>query len=301
MRTARNLARLTLIVWAVLLSLVLTSSSAIACTLRYAADGGLDPCGSTAPALGLVALGTGVGLALVATAAISLASAANMEMGLVTSPVLAQAVAEMLAELDAQALAGAQRQLQATAASMGLPVAAFTPGPTAEVPFTPTTESLVESLQGSAGIRAEYFRQLALSRASAGYQTVAQHVQNLAVPQARAGRAAAGARSQTRARLENSLTAGYLREGAAPVEAKARAASEARAVMSQLAVLHLPDLVAGGYDTPITLGLRSVNSSIGSQLRPDRVGAALWTYVEAIPPQLRSTTLVNLIFRLHLR
>lgn len=70
--------------------------------------------------------------------------------------------------------------------------------------------------------------------------------------------------------------------------------------MSQFAALHLPDRVAGGYDTATTFGLRSVNSSIGSQLRPDRLGAQLRAYVDSIPPQLRPSTLVNLIFRLHL-
>ncbi|MGI8723196.1 MAG: polymorphic toxin type 15 domain-containing protein [Geodermatophilaceae bacterium] len=71
-----------------------------------------------------------------------------------------------------------------------------------------------------------------------------------------------------------------------------------RALRGQFAVLHLPDLIAGGYDTAMTFGLRSVNSSIGSQLRPDRLGADLRAYVDAIPPRFRPTTLVNLTFRL---
>jgi len=296
---ARNLARFALVILGALGSVILTASPANACTLLYADGGGLTPCGATAAALGLAALGTGAGVALVASAAVSLARAANMEMAADNPRILTQAVAQLLSELDAQALAGAQRQLQATAAGMGLPVTAFAPGPLAEVPFTPTTGSLVAAMRAVEGIGADYVRQLSLAQVSTTYQTAAQLGQNLAVPQTR-GSGTQIFRSDTRTELEDTLTAGYMREGAPYAQAQARAASEAKAVMSQFAALHLPDLVAGGFDTATTLGLRSVNSSIGSQLRPDRLGAQLRAYVDSIPPQLRPTTLVNLIFRLHL-
>lgn len=164
---------------------MVTASSATACTLQYAPDGGVDPCGATALALGLAVLGTGVGITLIATAAISMASAANMEMAAANPRILTQAVTELLAELDAQAVAGAQRQLQATASAMGLPVSAFTPWFAAEVPFTPTTESLVADMRAYQGIGVDYVRQLTLGTVGASSLTATQFAENLAVSQAR--------------------------------------------------------------------------------------------------------------------
>ncbi|MGI8723198.1 MAG: polymorphic toxin type 15 domain-containing protein [Geodermatophilaceae bacterium] len=274
---------------------VAAAPAAYACGLTYlAVDPAETGCASTAPALASAAVAVS---ALVATAVVA---AGNYQAGAAGSGILEQAIQQTLRELDAQALAGAQNRLAATAASMGLPVEAFLLGHPADIPFQPTAQPLVSALRAYEGVRADYFRQLTLGQQAASYQTVAQLGQNLAVPQTRGSRTPSRARGRATDRLETSLTEAYQSNGASQADAKARAAYEANAVMQQLAVLHLPDLVAGGYDTATTLGLRSVNSSIGSQLRPDRLGVDLRAYVDAIPPQFRPTTLVNLHLRLDL-
>lgn len=62
--------------------------------------------------------------------------------------------------------------------------------------------------------------------------------------------------------IRNSLIDG----GMGPAEARAEAASRTKDVMSKLAALHEPDMVAGGYmqPDPKGMGRSDVNSSIGS-------------------------------------
>lgn len=288
----RTALRVTAVIAGAFWLVLATAPGAYACGLTYAA---VDPvetgCGSTAPALASAVV------AVSAFVAAAVVTAGNYQGDPAGSGILEHAIQQTLTQLDAQAMAGAQNRLAATAASMGLPVEAFHLGPALVVLFQPTAPSLVSALDASEGVRAEYFRQLTLNQQAAGYQTIAQLGQNLAVPQAR-GSGQQILRGRTSNRLENSLTEAYARIGVSPAQAAARAAYEAGAVMQQMAVLHLPDLVAGGYDTATTFGLRPVNSSIGSHLRPDRLGAILRAYADAIRPDLRHTTLANLNFHL---
>lgn len=284
--------RIALRLSAVILSMVWLilawTPTASACGLTYIADlpdpaqGG---CAAVAPALGTMALAVG---AFVATA-VSIATAGTPEPG----PILAQGIAETLHDTDVQALAGAQARLDATAAGLGVPVGALPLGPAIAVPFTPTSPGLVNDLARYAGLTADFDRQLMLGQVCLSTMTVEQLGRNLASPHGRGS-----GQTQARGRVEDDLAArlerGYLRAGMSSSSARARARSEAASAVRGLAVLHLPDLIAGGFGTPTSMGLPRINSSIGSHLRRDRLGLIFRAYVESIPPPLRTTTRVNL-------
>lgn len=73
-------------------------------------------------------------------------------------------------------------------------------------------------------------------------------------------------RHQVRSTIRASIYQSLLGKGIRPSEAKKRAGERADAVMDQLAALHEPDMVAGGYlnPAPTSMGRADVNSSIGS-------------------------------------
>jgi hypothetical protein len=94
------------------------------------------------------------------------------------------------------------------------------------------------------------------------------------------GRNSAAAGAQERARqvvledIKDSIAASLSRGGMSAAKAEAQAEARAKAVMDNLAALHDPDMVAGGWmkPNPTGMGRADVNSSIGgSWNHSDRV------------------------------
>lgn len=72
---------------------------------------------------------------------------------------------------------------------------------------------------------------------------------------------------------------------------KGEATKKAKSIMESLAALHEPDMIAGGKDLVVSMGDKSVNSSIGSQWR-NRI-ASIDTEAKAIPDNLQGATKMN--------
>lgn len=76
-----------------------------------------------------------------------------------------------------------------------------------------------------------------------------------------------------------------------PGDAKMAAVREAKKIMSTLAGLHNPDLIAGGKDIIGSFGDRQVNSSIGPQWR-NKI-QALKKAAEQVATSKRQSILIN--------
>ena len=81
-----------------------------------------------------------------------------------------------------------------------------------------------------------------------------------------AAAAQADFRDRVAADIKESITASLRKKGLSAAKAKAEAATRTEAVMSQLAALHEPDMVSGGWNhhEPTGMGRADVNSSVGA-------------------------------------
>lgn len=162
---ARTALRVLAVITGVFGLVVGTASAGYACGLTYVAVDPVDTgCASTAPA---VASAVAVLSAFVATAAVV---GSAYQGGEPHPPVLTQAIEQMLMRADAEALAGAQNRLAATAASLGLPVDALPFWQAQEFLFQPTARTLDSSRPDFAGQQADQFRQLVLGQSNTSCQ-----------------------------------------------------------------------------------------------------------------------------------
>jgi hypothetical protein len=100
-------------------------------------------------------------------------------------------------------------------------------------------------------------------------------------------------RSELRQRIETGLLNSGFDEG----EARRLASDKVDAVMESFAVLHEPDMFAGGFNspTPCSIGNCSVNSSIGPQWR--RIITELESYAQAAQTAGRGGAILDLQLR----
>ena len=118
----------------------------------------------------------------------------------------------------------------------------------------------------------EFYEQLKGQEAGLNKMTVGEYLENRArFDQLGRGTGAAqeAARKKLSLQIQDSIEAGLLKSNVAPANAESMAAERAKEIMSSLAALHDPDMVAGGRDQIGKIGDRSVNSSLGSQWGKD--------------------------------
>lgn len=83
----------------------------------------------------------------------------------------------------------------------------------------------------------------------------------------------------------------FRRDGVSARDAERLAEEEATSLMSELAALHNPDMIAGGLDKISGFGDRKVNSQIGALWK--KRAKALDALAEAVPEADRATTKMN--------
>ncbi|MFV3339421.1 DUF6861 domain-containing protein [Pseudomonas sp. NY15349] len=116
----------------------------------------------------------------------------------------------------------------------------------------------------------EFERQLKGQQDGLNRLTVEEFLENLTHPVKRDPNIARKARKKLYDKLKD-RTQKDLMKSMSPIEAKKLSVKQAKETMSSLAVLHNPDLSAGGRDAISDFGDRQVNSTIGPQWK-NRVG-----------------------------
>ena len=118
-------------------------------------------------------------------------------------------------------------------------------------------------------IMSEYERQLRDQQAGLRDMTVGEYLDSRAAYDQLGrsgvsdGTAQEAARATLRSRIESSVEASLERRGLDPVEAQDLAVIQAEEIMSNLAALHNPDMIAGGQDIIGRVSDSGINSSIG--------------------------------------
>jgi hypothetical protein len=136
----------------------------------------------------------------------------------------------------------------------------------------------------------EFKRQLNGQEDGLNWMTVEEFLERVTTPDKRNQWMAKKAREKYKTYTQQTFEK-ELRKTMDPFEANLVAIEKTKNRMSVTAALHNPDLVAGGRDAISDFGDRQVNSVIGSQWKkkiPNLKKAA-----EAVPPELRSTTRMN--------
>ena len=112
----------------------------------------------------------------------------------------------------------------------------------------------------------EFDRQLAGQQRGLNELTVQQYMDGRAAYEAkkRNRKLAEDARARHSRKLFDAAEKRLLSENVSPLEAARRAQEEATSLMSELAALHDPDMIAGGLDKISGFGDRKVNSQIGA-------------------------------------
>jgi hypothetical protein len=115
----------------------------------------------------------------------------------------------------------------------------------------------------------EFYEQLKAQEEGINRLTVSEYLENRAryaeVQRAGTGAAQQAARDQLSREIYDSVLESMENRGEVGAAARAAAREKTKEIMSGLAALHDPDMIAGGHDQIRGIGDKKVNSSIGSQ------------------------------------